>query len=139
MLGYSWLKDILSENQVNNFLYEIDKKLPNFEAAVITDRNGFPIASRIRNRYYGIKENELALSAISPNSQFLDDSRFLKIKKNLDKSNNIKLFLILEKRNKLFNRNKGLKTIVGRQILFWRNFYLKLKKRSNLVEISGIT
>ena len=111
------MENIIKENEINYFFSEIERIFPNFIAGVITDRHGFPIASKIPRNFH-IHENELALSAIAGNRDFIKDPRFLKVKRNLDKSNNIKLFLLLEKSTNYINRFKTLKGIVDTQGLF---------------------
>jgi len=37
---------IINESEVKYFLYRIEKNFPNFVAGVITDRHGFPVASK---------------------------------------------------------------------------------------------
>lgn len=106
----------MSEQDVNYFLKEIENNFPNFVAGVITDRHGFPIASNIPINFH-INERELALSAISGDHDYINDSRLIKVKRNLDKAKNIKLLFLL-KSNGYINRFKNLKEIIERQNLF---------------------
>ncbi|MFX1256248.1 MAG: hypothetical protein ACFFAN_00165 [Promethearchaeota archaeon] len=113
------MKRILKEQDVNYFLTRIEKIFSNFVAGIVTDRDGFPLASKIRPNFH-IQENKLSLSAIANNEDFIKDTRFLKVKRNLDKSENIRLFLLLEKdkSNKLIYQFKNLKKIIKTQVLF---------------------
>ena len=111
------MENIIEENELNYFLYEIERTFPNFVAGIITDRHGFLLASKIPQNFH-IHENQLALSAIAGNRDFIEDSRFLKVKRDLDKSKNIKLFLLLEKSTNYINRFKSLKGIIDMQNLF---------------------
>jgi len=110
------LVSILSEQDINYFLNEIENNFPNFVAGVITDRHGFPLASKIPVNFH-INEKELALLAISGGQDFINDSRLIKVKRNLDKAKNIKLLFLLRS-NGYINRFKNLKEIIERQNLF---------------------
>ncbi|MFX1384966.1 MAG: hypothetical protein ACFFBP_21260 [Promethearchaeota archaeon] len=111
------MKAILNEEDVYFFLTEIERNFPNFVAGVITDNHGFPIASKIPINFH-FNETELALSAISDERDFINDSRFVKVIRNLDEKNSIKLFFLLLKRNGYVNRFRKLKEIIERQNLF---------------------
>lgn len=107
---------ILSEQDVNYFLKEIENNFPNFVAGVITDRHGFPIASKIPENFH-INETELALSAISAEKDFINDSKLIKVKRDLDKAKNIKLLFLLKSKGYI-NHFKNLKKIIARQKFF---------------------
>ena len=109
--------DILNQNEVNYFLYRIEKNFPNFVAGIITDSHGFPVASKISKKLW-ILENTLALSAITKNRDFIEDSQLVKIKKDLDKSKNYRLLILLEKSKDYKSRLKPLKTLIKSQDLF---------------------
>ncbi|TXT58465.1 MAG: hypothetical protein BAJALOKI2v1_360011 [Promethearchaeota archaeon] len=109
--------NIVNKSQVDNFLARIEENFPNFIAGIITDRHGFPIASKIPETF-PIQENTLALSAISKKRNFFDDSNYIRVERNLNKSKNIKMFLLLEKKYKYIHRFKQLKNIIMNQNLF---------------------
>ena len=113
------MKAILKDQDVNFFLTKVEKSFPNFVAGIITDRHGFPIASKIPINFQ-FNETELALSAISGDRDIINDSRFLKVKRNLNEEKSIKLFFLLQKlkSNGYINRFKNLKEIIERQNLF---------------------
>ena len=112
------MESLLREKDINCFLTEIKKTFPNFIAGVITDRNGFPIGSKITQNSHNIQEDELALFAIAGNRDFIKDSEYIKVWRNLDKSKNIKLFLLLQKSNKYIHRFKNFNKILDSQNLF---------------------
>jgi len=111
------LKSIIKEIEVNSFLAEVENTFPNFVAGIVCDHHGFPIAARIPKNFH-IKENQMALAAIAGERCFIKDSKLMKVKRDLDKTKNIKLFLLLEKTNKYTNRFKILKDIIESQGLF---------------------
>ena len=82
--------NILNQDEVNYFLKRIEKNFPNFVAGIITDKHGFPLASKISKKLW-VLENTLALSAITKNRDFLEDSKLVQIKRDLDKN---KKFLV---------------------------------------------
>ena len=105
------------QHEVNTFLGEIESVFPNFVAGIVCDRHGFPIASKMP-RDFPIQENEMALTAIAGKREFINDSRFVKVKRNLDQSKNVKLLILLEKEKQNINRFKALNRIIERQNLF---------------------
>lgn len=112
------MESILKEQDINIFLNKIERNFPNFVAGIITDKHGFPLASKIPKNF-GIPETELALSAITTEERgFIKDRNFLKVKRNLGDSNDIVLFLLLQKTNKYANRFKILNEIVKNQTFF---------------------
>ena len=111
------MDNLINESEVNYFLYRIEKNFPNFVAGIITDRHGFPVASKISKKLW-VLENTLALSAITKNRDFLEDSNLVKIKKDLDKSKNYKLMILLEKSKEYKSRLKPLKSLIKTQELF---------------------
>jgi len=111
------LNEILTEKKVNFFLSRIEKNFPNFIAGVITDRHGFILGTKIPLNFH-IKENIMALSAITNRKNFFNNSEFLRVKRNLDKSKNFKLFILLNKSNNELSRFKSLKSIIEEQELF---------------------
>lgn len=112
------MESILKEQDINIFLNKIERNFPNFVAGIITDKNGFPIASKIPKNF-GIPENELALSAITSEERtFIKNQNFLSVKRNLGESNDIVLFLLLQKTNKYVNRFKFLNEMVKNQTFF---------------------
>ncbi len=108
---------LLNQSEVNYFLHRIEKNFPNFVAGVITDKHGFPVASKISKKLW-ILENTLALSAIVKKGDFINDSHLIKIKKDLDKSKNYKLLILLDKSKEYKSRMKPLKTLIKSQELF---------------------
>lgn len=111
------LEYILNEQDVNFLLTEIERNFPNFVAGIITDRHGFPLAAKTPPNFH-IHESILALSAIEEKRDFIKDSSFIQVKRNLDKSENFKLFLLLHKSKKLVHRFKKLKDIIKKQVIF---------------------
>ncbi len=111
------LEKIIQQAEVNYFLSEVEQIFPNFVAGVLCDRHGFPIASKIP-RNFPIQEQKLALSAISNKKDFIEDNRFLRVKRDLDKSKNIKLIVLLDKSSRQINLFKHLKELIERQGLF---------------------
>ena len=111
------MNKLINESEVKYFLYRIEKSFPNFVAGIITDRHGFPVASKISKKLW-VLENTLALSAITKNRDFMEDSQLIKIKRDLDKSKNYKLMILLEKSKEYKNRLKPLKTLIKSQELF---------------------
>ncbi|MFX0036977.1 MAG: hypothetical protein ACFE9I_15205 [Candidatus Hermodarchaeota archaeon] len=111
------MDNLINESEVNYFLYRIEKNFPNFVAGIITDKHGFPVASKISKNLW-ILENTLALSAITKNREFIQDSKLIQIKKDLDKSKNYKLLILLEKSKDYRSRLKPLKHLIKSQELF---------------------
>jgi hypothetical protein len=109
--------NLINESEVNYFLYRIEKNFPNFVAGIITDKHGFPVASKISKKLW-ILENTLALSAITKKSEFIQDSKLVQIKRNLDKSKNYKLLVLLDKSKEYKSRLKPLKSLIKSQELF---------------------
>ena len=116
-LGVVILENLINESEVKYFLYRIEKNFPNFVAGIITDRHGFPVASKISNKLW-ILENTLALSAITKNKEFIEDSKLVQIKRDLDKSKNYKLLILLERSKEYKSRLKPLKSLIKSQELF---------------------
>jgi hypothetical protein len=111
------LANIVNQDEVNYFLYRIEKNFPNFVAGIITDKHGFSVGSKISNKLW-VLENTLALSAITKKNDFIEDSNLIQIKRDLDKSKNYKLLVLLEKSKDYKSRLKPLKTIIKSQQLF---------------------
>ena len=111
------MNNLINESEVKYFLYRIEKNFPNFVAGIITDRRGFPVASKISNKLW-ILENTLALSAITKNKVFIEDSKLVQIKRDLDKSKNYKLLILLQKSKEYKSRLKPLKSLIKSQDLF---------------------
>lgn len=109
--------NLLNQEDVNYFLYRVEKNFPNFVAGVITDSHGFPVASKISKKLW-VLENTLALSAITKKGDFIEDSKLVRIKRDLDKSKNYKLLILLEKTKNYKNRLKPLKNLIKSQELF---------------------
>ena len=112
------MDDLIKQDEVNYFLYRIEKKYPNFVAGIITDKHGFPVASSISKRLW-IRENTLALSAVSKNREFsIKDPNLVPFKFNIDKSKRYRLLLLLEKSKNYKENMKNLKEIIRSQDLF---------------------
>ena len=111
------MEKIINQAEVNHFLSQIEGNFPNFVAGVVCDNDGFMIGSKIPKNFH-INENALALSAIAGNRDFIRDARFMKVKRDLNKKENIKLFVLLEKSNRYINRFKELNEIIEQQDLF---------------------
>ncbi|MHA2049490.1 MAG: hypothetical protein ACW986_07735 [Promethearchaeota archaeon] len=109
--------NILNQDEVNYFLYRIEKNFPNFVAGIITDKHGFSVGSKISKKLW-VLENTLALSAITKKNGFIEDSNLIQIKRDLDKSKNYKLLVLLEKSKDYKSRLKPLKTLIKSQELF---------------------
>ncbi len=95
----------------------IKNLFPNFLAGIITDHHGFPISTHITNKIK-MKENELALQAISNRFSLSDDLSITKIKVNLDKTKNIKLLLLIETPNNYILGLSNLRKMIKSQVLF---------------------
>jgi len=103
--------------EINNFLSQIKDTFPNFVAGILCDNHGFPIAVKAPQNFH-IQENQMALSAIAKDRDLIRDPNLMKVKRNIDKAKNIKLFMLLNKSNKYLNRFKELKNIIETQSLF---------------------
>jgi len=111
------LEDIIHQEDVNYFLSEVEQIFPSFVAGILCDHHGFPIASKIPKNFH-IKEDNLALSAISNDIDNVNSSRYVKVRRDLSKSKNIKLLLLLERPIMHINRFKQLKELIEGQGLF---------------------
>ncbi|MFX0008068.1 MAG: hypothetical protein ACFFA7_03595 [Promethearchaeota archaeon] len=108
---------LINQSEVNYFLYRIEKNFPSFVAGVITDRHGFPIASKISKKLW-VLENTLALSAIVKKGGFIEDPHLVQIKRDLDKTKNYKLLVLLDKSKEYKSRLRPLKGLIKSQELF---------------------
>ncbi|MBD3256352.1 MAG: hypothetical protein GF383_14740 [Candidatus Lokiarchaeota archaeon] len=112
------LKELVNQEDLNSFLGQIKNVFPNFVAGVLCDRNGFPIASKAVDNFH-IHENHLALAAIKEDDSYIKtDSNYMKVMRALDKTKNVRLYLLLEKSYDYINRFKQLKSIIENQTLF---------------------
>ncbi len=113
---------LLSENEVDYFLYNISKKFSDqFYAGVICDKDGFILSSKIpKNEPKNLIENKLALMAISDRKSKSFDQNHIKLIKDLNKEKTIKLLLLLKKKknSKLSIQNKIIDKILSLQTLF---------------------
>ena len=64
------------------------------------------------------REGRLVVIAITKKNDFIEDSNLIQIKRDLDKSKNYKLLVLLEKSKDYKSRLKPLKTIIKSQQLF---------------------
>ena len=108
---------LLKQCEVNSFLESVEKNFPNFVAACITDEDGFPIATKISKNVL-IKENEIALTAIARERDFIKNSKIMKVKRELDTSKHIKMIVLLTKSNRYLTRFKGLNDLINSQTFF---------------------
>lgn len=111
------MEKLINQLDVNYFLSEIKQIFPNFVAGVLCDRHGFLIASKIPQNFH-IQENILALSAISNKRDFIEENGYLKVKRDLDGSKDIKLLLLLKKSHNNITCFKRLKRFIETQGLF---------------------
>ena len=111
------LEDIIHQEEANYFLSEVEQIFPNFVAGILCDHHGFPIASKIPQNFH-IQETSLALSAISNDIDNFASNRYIEVRRDLNKSKNIKLFLLLERPTNHIKQFKRLKKLIKRQGLF---------------------
>lgn len=111
------LEDIIHQEDVNYFMSEVEQIFPTFVAGILCDHHGFPIASKIPQNFH-IQEASLALSAISNDVDNVNRSRYIKVRRDLNKSKNIKMLLLLERPIMHINRFKRLKELIESQGLF---------------------
>jgi len=117
------VKPIISETEVSYFLYEVSKRFPNsFLAGIICDKHGFLLAGVRKGKKAKIQmqENDLAMLAIARKRELKKDSRFFGVQKELNKSENIQLLVLLDKDNSKKNKNqfKELNSLISTQTLF---------------------
>ena len=117
MIGVIKVEKLINQSEVNHFLSQIESNFPNFVAGIVCDEDGFMIGSKIPKNFH-IHENALALTAIAGNRDFIQDPRFMKVKRDLSQKENIKLFVLLEKSNRYLNRFKELNELIETQNLF---------------------
>ena len=111
------MERLIKQSDVNYFLSEIEQIFPNFVAGVLCDHHGFPIASKIPQNFH-IQESILALSAICDKKNLLKGNGYIKVKRDLDKSKNIKLLLLLDKSKRRYKNFKRLKELIVTQDIF---------------------
>ena len=111
------MEKVLKQREVNYFLSEIESTFPNFVAGIVCDRDGFPIASKVPSNFH-IHENQMALTAIAGNREFINDPKLMKVKRDLDHNKNVKLLILLDKQSQYINRFKALNAIIEKQNLF---------------------
>lgn len=107
---------LLTQKMVDDFLGKVKKSVPNFVAGVLSDENGFPIASKIPKKLQ-INEDYLALSTVCKN-EFIDFSKYTKIVKDIGRNETIKLLILLKKSTKYSKKFKQLNKILSKQSLF---------------------
>jgi hypothetical protein len=100
--------ELISKPQLDTFFQELSDCFPNMVAGCISDRHGFPVASKI-NQNKQLDEELLAVSAIS-DRELLDLSDYHKVVRSLDA--NVKLIVLLEKSWKNLYRFKLFDQIV---------------------------
>ncbi len=108
---------IIKQSEVDSFLIRIKNIFPNCIAGIICDHHGFPISSQIADKV-NMKENELALLAISNRISLNKKLKISKIKLDLDEEKKIKLLLLIEGTNKNLCGIADLRNIVKNQLIF---------------------
>ena len=109
---YFMEKQIISQEEASTFLNKVTQKFPNFIAGIITDKHGFPIASKIPKNF-PYKENILALEAVAKKRSFINRSRYVKVKRYLNNGKTVNMLLLLRKPNKYVYAYKQLKQILN--------------------------
>ncbi|MFO7795251.1 MAG: hypothetical protein ACQERB_02855 [Promethearchaeati archaeon] len=111
------MNDLINNEQISHFLYDVENHFPNFAAAVISDSNGLPIGSRIPTGFK-YQEQILALEAVAKNRSFIDTSKFIKVKVSLNEDKSVRLLLLLKKPKTYLKRFKNIKKISKLQMIF---------------------
>ena len=117
MIRCKKLDNLLKKQDVDGFLSQIENAFPNFVAGILCDEHGFTIASK-NNKNTEIKENLMALSALTDDREFILDPNIMKVKRELGISKNVKLLVLLEKTNNYIHKFKSLNRILENQELF---------------------
>ena len=121
------MEDIIHQEDVNYFLSEVEQIFPSFVAGILCDHHGFPIASKIPHNFH-IQEESLALSAISSELDNDNSTRYFKVRRDLSKSKNIKMLLLLKRPIMHINRFKQLKELIE---AYPKNNVIKKKQIKN--------
>ncbi|MHA1725400.1 MAG: hypothetical protein ACTSXH_11230 [Promethearchaeota archaeon] len=108
---------IIKQSEVDSFLIRIKNIFPNCIAGIICDHHGFPISSQITDKVK-MKENELALLAISNRNTLNKKLKISKIKLDLDAEKKIKLLLLIKGPKRSLHGMADLRKIVKNQIMF---------------------
>jgi len=113
---------LLSNTQVDYFLYDLEKKLSShFHAGVICDKDGFILSARIpKKNQNNLRANEIALSAIADKKKKEKDSEYIEVIRDLDDTKNIMLVLLLKRDrfNKILTHQRELNRILSFQDIF---------------------
>ena len=110
---------LITQQMVDEFLKKIKKTFPNFIAGVLSDENGFPIASKIPKKLK-IDEDFFALAATDVRivNDFMDFSKYTKVMKEIGKKEKIKLLVLLKKSAKYSHKFQQLNEVLSKQSLF---------------------
>ena len=113
---------LISNNQVDYFLYDLEKKLSDYyQAGVICDKDGFIISARIpkKNQNY-LHANKIALSAIADKKRKKKNEDYIEVIRDLDDRKNVILILLLkkDKLSKIRSQYKQLNKILSFQDIF---------------------
>ncbi|TFF97270.1 MAG: hypothetical protein EU547_04795 [Promethearchaeota archaeon] len=106
------MKKIISQIEAARFLNKVTENFPNFLAGIITDKHGFPIASKIPKNF-PYKENLLALEAVARKRSFIKQSNYIKVKRFLNDGKTVRMLLLLRKPNKYVYAYKKLNKILA--------------------------
>jgi len=113
---------LISNNQVDYFLYDLEKKLSeHYHAGVICDKDGFIISARIPKKYrHDLHAHKIALSAIASKKRKKKNSEYIEVIRDLDDRKNIILILLLkkDKYSKIRSQYKQLNQILSFQDIF---------------------
>src|SRR5271157_2894781 len=101
------MNELINEIALNNFIDSVKAVFPTSKAVVITDRHGFPLASKIEQP--GWDENTLAVHAVT-DRQFLDLDDYQKIIRPL--SIDTRIMVLLEKTASNLHRFKRFNAVL---------------------------
>ena len=107
-------QEFVNEKGMNEFINKCHSIFPTMVAGVLTDRHGFPIASKIHPKLEGMNVDEqlLCLEAVAEGKRtIVDTSNYHKIVKSL--SRNVNLMLLLDKTYANLHRFKQFKAFLA--------------------------
>jgi len=105
------MKKIISQKEASTFLNKVTQNFPNFIAGIITDKHGFPIASKIP-KDFPYEENILALEAVAKKRSFIKRSQYVKVRRFLNNKKTVNMLLLLRKPNKYVYAYKKLNKVL---------------------------
>lgn len=111
------MENLLRQQDVDQFLAQVHGTFPNFVAGILCDEHGFTIASRAPKNFH-IKENIMALTALTDDREFINDDNLMKVKREIGPNKNVKLMCLLEKSSKYIHKFKELNSLLEKQSLF---------------------